>query len=153
PSTIRPSDHPGTQSAGPRIGGREPGGEGTVDKQIAYAFPTPVGQFRVPDSAAVNAELRRIILEREQVEPSQAYANAGGWHSQPDLLDWPSPAVGMLRGWIMEAVNHMVAATFEMMRASGATRASRGVLLLKAWANVSRDGNYHRIHNHPGSAW
>jgi uncharacterized protein (TIGR02466 family) len=29
----------------------------------------------------------------------------------------------------------------------------RGMLGIKAWANVSRKGNYHRIHNHPASAW
>ncbi len=117
-----------------------------MEKQVAFAYPTPIGRFRAPGAEAVNRELRRIILERERAEPSDDYANVGGWHSRGDLLDWPHPEVGVLRGWIMEAVNHMVEATAE-------NKPYRGVMRLVAWANVSRRGNYHRIHNHPSSAW
>jgi len=116
-----------------------------MDKQLAFAYPTPVGRFRVPDAEAVNRELRRVILEKERTEPSSDYANVGGWHSRQDLMDWPNPEVATLRGWITEAVNHMVAAAAE-------GRAVRGMFAIKAWANVARAGHYHRIHNHPSTA-
>jgi uncharacterized protein (TIGR02466 family) len=117
-----------------------------MEKQLAFAYPTPIGRFTVPGADAVNRELRRVILDRERVEPSSDYANVGGWHSRADLLDWPVPEVGVLRGWITEAVQHMVAATVE-------GKPVRGAFGISAWANVARAGNYHRVHNHPKSAW
>ena len=117
-----------------------------MEKQVAFAYPTPIGRFKVPGADAVNAALRQIILERERSEPSTDYANVGGWHSRADLLEWPNPEIGILRGWITEAINHMVAAVTE-------GRPVRGAYGISAWANVARSGNYHRIHNHPKSAW
>jgi uncharacterized protein (TIGR02466 family) len=117
-----------------------------VEKQTALAYPTPIGRFRMPNADAVNRALREAILQRERSEPSSDYANVGGWHSRHDLLDWPVPEVGILRGWITDAVQHMVAASVEGKPVHG----SFGIL---AWANVARTGHYHRVHNHPSSAW
>lgn len=125
-----------------------------MDKAISLLFPTPIGEFHVPESAAVNAALKRLILEREQAEPSSPKANVGGWHSRPNLLEWPEPEIAALRGWIMEAVNHMVGAGLKMAEQMGRKEKPRpGRLAAQAWANVSRAGSYHRTHNHPGSAW
>jgi uncharacterized protein (TIGR02466 family) len=117
-----------------------------MEKQVALAYPTPVGRFRVPGAEAVNRELRLMILEREKAGASDDHANVGGWHSRQDLLDWPGPAVAALKGWIIEAVAHMVAASTD-------GKAPRGLARVTAWANVARHGHYHRIHNHPSSAW
>jgi uncharacterized protein (TIGR02466 family) len=117
-----------------------------MEKQVAMAYPTPIGRFKVPNAEAVNGELRRAILEKERNEPSSDYANVGGWHSRADLLNWPIPEVGVLRSWITEAINHMIATV-----ADG--KQIRGSFGISAWANVARDGNYHRTHNHPNSAW
>jgi uncharacterized protein (TIGR02466 family) len=117
-----------------------------MEKQVALAYPTPIGRFKVPNTEAVNEALRRVILERERAEPSSDYANVGGWHSRADLLDWPIPEAGVLRGWLMEAINHMVGTVTE-------GRPVRGAYGISAWANVARAGHYHRVHNHPKSAW
>lgn len=124
-----------------------------MQKEVALAFPTPIGRFRVPDAQATNQELKRIILSKEATEPGQSYSNVGGWHSQQDLLNWPFPAISVLRGWIAEAVNHMLAVTAEMVRATVGRSPASGRVQLRAWANVCRAGHYHRVHNHPGSAW
>jgi uncharacterized protein (TIGR02466 family) len=100
----------------------------------------------MPDAESVNRDLRELILNKEKTAPSDNYANVGGWHSQADLLDWPGPAVAALKGWILEAVSHMVAVSSE-------GKAPRGMVRVTAWANVARDGHYHRVHNHPSSAW
>jgi uncharacterized protein (TIGR02466 family) len=117
-----------------------------MEKQVALAYPTPIGRFKVPDCEAVNRELRRVILEKERTEPSADYANVGGYHSRADLLDWPIPEAGTLRGWITEAINHMIGSVTE-------GRPLRGGYGISAWANIARTGNYHRVHNHPKSAW
>lgn len=126
-----------------------------LEKSVAHAFPTLIGQFRVPaeEHAGVNAELRRVVLEKEKTVPDDRHANAGGWHSGPDLLEWPGPAVRVLRDWIAEAINHMIRATLEYMAASGMPRPFGGSVQLAAWANVIRRGNFHRLHNHPGNCW
>jgi uncharacterized protein (TIGR02466 family) len=117
-----------------------------MEKQVALAYSTPIGRFKVPECEPVNRELQRVILEKEKIEASDNYANVGGWHSRADVFEWPCAEVGVLKGWILEAVRHMVAASTEK-------GLPRGMLGLKAWANVARHGHYHRIHNHPSSAW
>ncbi|MDX2039142.1 MAG: 2OG-Fe(II) oxygenase family protein [Isosphaeraceae bacterium] len=122
---------------------------------ISPVFPTLLGQFRFgpEESASVNAELEALILRRESVEPSSRLSNVGGWHSKADLLEGDAPAIGKLRAWIIESVNRMIEATYESTKAMGMHRPFQGKLQLSAWANVSRKTHYHRIHNHPGSAW
>jgi uncharacterized protein (TIGR02466 family) len=119
-----------------------------MQKQIAEAYPTPIGKFHIlaDEAGPVNAALREEVLRREQSEPTQQYSNVGGWHSKHDLFNWSLPAVETLRGWVTEAVQHMVAST-----AHG--KAVRGSIQAVAWANVMRHGCFHRIHNHPASAW
>jgi Putative 2OG-Fe(II) oxygenase len=118
-------------------------------------FPTPVGQYRVEaaEASGINDELRRIILERECREASQSFANAGGWHSKQDLLEWPDGAVGTLRTWIREAVDHAVVSAIQVMHGAAGRTPDACNLVFKAWANVSRRGNFHRLHNHPRSCW
>ncbi len=125
-----------------------------MEKQVSLAFPTPIGKFRIPEAAEVNTQLRAVILAREQAQSSQTYSNVGGWHSAQDLLTWKEPVITTLRGWILEAVNHMIGATVEMVRNTMGLQAQpAGKLHAIAWANVSRDGHYHSIHNHPLSVW
>jgi uncharacterized protein (TIGR02466 family) len=126
-----------------------------LEKSVSYAFPTLIGQFQAPaaEAVGVNAELRRLVLDKERTVPNDAHANAGGWHSPADLLDWPSPAVRTLHGWIVEATDHMIRATLEYMRTTGLAKGFHGSVRLVAWANIARQGNYHRLHNHPGNCW
>jgi uncharacterized protein (TIGR02466 family) len=125
-----------------------------MQKAVSFMFPTPVGEFRIPESEPTDQRLKQLILAREQSDPGENYANAGGWHSKSDLLDWSDPAIGALRRWMMEAVHSMIDATLQQMKSAGMrTTVKGGVLQAKAWANVSRYGNYHRSHNHPSAAW
>lgn len=124
-----------------------------MQKQVALAFPTLLGIFKLPDAQQVNAELKEICLRREKSEPNMQHANVGGWHSKHDFLDAPEACVKTLRGWIIEATNHMIGSTMEHMRSQGMNNPFSGNLGLYGWANVSRKGNYHTLHNHPGSAW
>jgi uncharacterized protein (TIGR02466 family) len=117
-----------------------------MEKQVALSYPTPIGRFRIPEAESVNRDLRQLILDKEKTAPSDNYANVGGWHSQADMMDWPGPAVTALKSWILEAVTHMVAVSSD-------GKAPRGMVRVTAWANVARQGHYHRVHNHPSSAW
>ena len=125
-----------------------------MQKTVALMFSTPIGEFRIPDTGTTDRELKELILAKEQTQASEIYANAGGWHSKSDLLEWPHPSVKALRGWIIEAVNGMISATLQMMKSAGMrTTVQGGMLQAKAWANVCRYGHYHRAHNHPNAVW
>jgi uncharacterized protein (TIGR02466 family) len=120
---------------------------------IALSFPTLIGKFQIPASAQTNAELAAFLRQREQSHPSQQYANAGGWHSTNDLLESTVPAIATLRGWMAEAIQKMVGATAELPEVQARGAAFRGNFRLTAWGNIIRCGHYHRLHNHPNSAW
>lgn len=125
-----------------------------MQKAVAMMFPTPVGEFVVENCDSINEQLRALVLEKERTQPSQSYANAGGWHSRTDLLEWKNPAIEQLQKWIIEAIEHMIAQTYEYMQSMGMPpQGPPGRLHARAWANVSRNGHYHRMHNHPGYAW
>ncbi len=123
------------------------------NQHIALAFATLVGRFQFPETENVNASLLRLLLDRESAIPTNNYANVGGWHSNGDLLDWPGPEIATLRSWISGALTQMVQATGQLPEVQGRAAPPRGGFQLSAWGNVSRRGNYHRMHNHPSSAW
>src|SRR5207249_6735016 len=127
-----------------------------MDKNVGLAFPTPVGNFYIPEAEAggVNRELRRLILDREKADAQATRkSNVGGWHSRSDLMNWPEPAVATLRGWFVEAVQSVIETAVKLTSSGGVSRLFTGSLQFVAWANVIRKGHYHRIHNHPGSSW
>jgi uncharacterized protein (TIGR02466 family) len=123
-----------------------------MQHHIALAFPTLLGRFQVPEAESVNAGLLRLLLQREADSPTEDYANVGGWHSTADLLEWPGAEINTLRTWISDALNRMVQATGQLPEVQGKP-APRGAFRISAWANISRRHNYHRLHNHPNSAW
>lgn len=126
----------------------------SIEGQVSQVFPTLVGRFHVPAAERVNERLAAMVLEREAALPSRDHANHGGWHSASDLLEWPGTEVADLRGWISEALGRMVQATAQLPEVQGrGAPIPRGGFRAMAWANVSRRGNYHRMHNHPSSAW
>ena len=130
-----------------------PASETAVTQQICAAFPTLIGKFQFPNVEGLNQRLLQQLLAREQSEATHDYANVGSWHSESNLLEWGTPEVGMLRTWISEALNRMVSATGQLPEVQGRSPAPRGSFRVSAWGNISRAGNYHRMHNHPGCAW
>jgi uncharacterized protein (TIGR02466 family) len=117
-----------------------------MELEITKAFPTVIGQFRVPDAEAMNQELQTLILAEEASYLSLGRSNIGGWHSRPDFLNRPEPAVGALTNWVTWVVSQAVGAT------TGAG-VFKGHLSVWAWATICREGSYHAPHSHPDSAW
>src|SRR6185369_15510250 len=76
---------------------------GQINIAMRGLFPTPVAAAELPDAAARNAELRRIILEYRQTSPSVQASNDGGWHSDRNLLSWG----GARAAEIIEAATQM----------------------------------------------
>jgi len=125
-----------------------------ISHQVSLAFATLIGRFQFTDEGTTNQNLLEMLLEREASSPSIDHANFGGWHSSGDLTDWPVPEIAILKSWMSEALNRMVQATGQLPEVQGRGVAPpKGGFRISAWGNISRRGNYHRMHNHPGSAW
>ncbi len=117
-----------------------------MELEVTSAFPTLIGRLRVPDADAMNQDLHALILAEETRQESLGRSNVGGWHSRPDFLTRPEPAVAALTTWVTWAVSRMVDATAGPCRFTG-------TLSLSAWATICRAGAYHAPHSHPDHAW
>ena len=49
--------------------------------EIVPLFSTPVVISEVPDAAALNVELRKVIEQRHKTHPGTQHSNLGGWQS------------------------------------------------------------------------
>ena len=118
--------------------------------KISFAFPTPMLRQRCPDAARVNEGLIRAIHEKERAEPTAGRSLIGGWHSRDDLLDWPYPEIRTLRSWIGMAIQEMTKFAMPDLAQGPPVKID---LDGGAWANIVRDGSYHKIHSHPSCDW
>ena len=118
-----------------------------LNSALTVAFGTPILAYPWPDSAAMNAELRRLILAKEAADEGLARSNIGGWHSKDDLFNWDSDAIRMLR----RRVEMQLMAVMRQTVKRAATRSF--TYRLDGWANITRNTGYNRVHNHPNSFW
>src|SRR5262245_45853569 len=121
--------------------------------EITPLFATPLVTFSVPGAAVLNAELRRVIAEREQNHQSTQHSNLGGWQSSWDMDRWGgAPAVKLL------AIGRNVANRMTTDRAGnvggGPYPGHFAVTwIANMWANVNRSGQANEFHSHPGAFW
>jgi len=110
------------------------------------SFVTKILMYNWEDSEKLNAELRKIILEKEKNSKGLKVSNAGSFHSENDFITWPGEAVNTLKNRFIEMCQ--IAADM-----NGLEEGVDIKLTFAAWANVVRSGQYHIIHNHPNNHW
>jgi uncharacterized protein (TIGR02466 family) len=113
--------------------------------EIRSYFATPVIIATLPDAEAINAELKRVILERERKDEGVHHSNLGGWQSGWDLESWGGPSVAR----VLEAARQLATKVTS-------DRAGKPVQIAwktNAWANVNRRGHGNEFHTHPGAYW
>jgi hypothetical protein len=121
--------------------------------EIVPLFSTPLIVIEVPDAAALNVDLRRVIEEREKSHPSTHHSNLGGWQSSWDMDRWGgAPAVKLL------AIARNLANRVTMDRKGNTgTGPYPGYFAVtwgaNMWANVNRSGHGNEVHSHPGAYW
>ncbi|NQW54575.1 MAG: 2OG-Fe(II) oxygenase [Rhodospirillales bacterium] len=123
------------------------------DLEIVPLFATPLVVHDVPDAAALNADLRRVIEEREKSHPGTQASNEGGWQSTWDMERWGGvPALKLL------AIARNVANRVTIDRSGNAGGGPHpGVFAVtwraNMWANINRSGHGNLAHTHPGAFW
>jgi uncharacterized protein (TIGR02466 family) len=116
-------------------------------EHVALTFGTPVSSYLWPDSDTLNAELAKIILQKEKADPGAARGNVGGWRSEHDLFRWDADCVQTLR-------ERVTTCALDMTRLVTTSQHPRKVnLQMDCWANVLRRGQYNSVHDHAGAMW
>src|SRR5271168_3066421 len=104
-----------------------------LNVSVRGLFATPVAAMEVPDAEARNLELRSIILDRRAQTPSVQASNAGGWHSDREILEWGGRRPAEILEFGKELANRMTAD-----RAGHLVRAAWKASI---WANVNARGD------------
>ena len=63
-----------------------------ANASLRAIFSTPVIECPLPNADALNAELKRVILEREKGDKGTQHSNLGGWQSRWDMAKWGGDA-------------------------------------------------------------
>lgn len=119
------------------------------DETVALAFGTPLMTYTWAGSEDHNAGLIDAIHANRAAHEGKGMirSNAGGWHSDVDLMSWKSPQIKTLQDRIFAMTKTITQAT---MQAPGGRRFDFSI---SAWANVNTHGSYNRVHNHPNATW
>ncbi len=121
--------------------------------EIVPLFATPLVILNVPDAAALNVELRRVIEQRAQSHPSSQHSNLGGWQSSWDMDRWGgAPAIKLM------AIGRNLANRVTTDRKGNpGTGPHPGYFAVtwhgNMWANINRSGHANEFHSHPGAYW
>ena len=121
--------------------------------EIVALFATPLVILNVPDAAALNVELRQVIVQREQSHPSTQHSNLGGWQSSWDMDRWGgAPAIKLMA--VARSLANRVTTDRKGNPGSGPHPGYFAVTWHgNMWANVNRSGHANEFHSHPGAYW
>jgi uncharacterized protein (TIGR02466 family) len=115
------------------------------DFHVFAMFPTPIIHFDLPNSAALNAELKQVIERQEKGDTGTQHSNYGGWQSSWDMEKWGGMPAVRLIAFGKNAANRVTC-----------NRSGQPVTITwktNMWANVNRAGHGNEFHSHPGSFW
>ncbi len=122
-----------------------PPGVDASQLNVLHLFPTPLVIANMPDAAALNAELKPLILARASGGESVQRSNYGGWQSSWDLHQWGGAPVQKVLDFGRALANE-----FTVDRAGQRRPIAWRV---NSWANVNRHGHGNQFHTHPGALW
>lgn len=108
---------------------------------LKYFWSTPVFIKVNENTRWMNESLKMSILHKESKEKEGLKrSNYGGWHSDDDLINW---IADMDRIDLIRIITE-TESVFKTLLNQQATK-----YIMKAWANVNRNGDYNTIHSHP----
>lgn len=115
----------------------------------ARLFAVPFLTHDWKENAQLNAELRLRILAHSRQSRGEQKSNVGGWHSETGQLEF----LGEAREILIQQMHALTKeATARVIAETGVTPMPVD-FVLHAWANISRGGDSHAPHTHPGATW
>lgn len=111
-------------------------------------FATPLVTHLWPDSDAINAALRDLILAKEAAGEGATRSNVGGWHSKSDFFAWDAECVRVIEDRVRRLFLAVSRAT-----TPGPKGKRSSAHRLEGWANINRSRSYNTPHNHATAMW
>lgn len=124
--------------------------------QILPMFAVPMAEVQHPDCAALNDQLRTIILAREA--QGDAYANPNPsmrgprnqvFESEFTFFAQPEAPVQALREFCWNALSRLIA----QLSGYGPGEMQRISIRSHTWFHITRHGGQFGLHNHPMASW
>jgi len=124
-----------------------------ISRSLSSLFPTLLVVHDWPGSESLNGQLAELLLAREGSPGAPGNrgahrSNAGGWQSAGNLIAWPDAPVKELKRRIETIAFGLID---QIIRDTGRQRQFR--LLIDAWGNINRGGDYNVVHTHPNCMW
>lgn len=121
-----------------------------INKSLSMIFATPLVVHDWPESDAFNREFAELVLTKEKklARKDVVRSNAGGWQSPGNLMQWPEPCIETFRQRIEKLTFNLL---HVLLRGDSSNRSFK--LLIDAWANINRSGDYNVAHTHPNCMW
>ncbi|HEV2677511.1 MAG TPA: 2OG-Fe(II) oxygenase family protein [Aliidongia sp.] len=116
-----------------------------LDIAVKGLFATPVAAVEMPGADRLNPQLVEAILRRRAEARSVQASNAGGWHSDREILTWGGEPVRQ----IIEIAKGVAT----RLSADRDGKPIQPAWTVQAWANVNGPGDSNICHYHPGSVW
>ena len=116
-----------------------------LDIAVKGLFATPVAAVEMPGADRLNPQLAQTILKRRSETRSVQASNAGGWHSDRDILTWGGEPV--------RQIIDVAKGVATRLTADRDGKPLQPVWTVQAWANVNGPGDSNICHYHPGSVW
>ena len=117
-----------------------------MTSEIVPLFSTPVVISDLPEAAALNADLRKVIAERHKSHPGTQHSNLGGWQSTWDMDRWGgAPAIKLL------AIGRNLANRYTTDREG--KPAAVDLARQHVGQRQPARGHGNEFHSHPGSFW
>lgn len=123
--------------------------------EINPMFAVPFGQDQHPDAETLNAELKALLLAREN--QGALYANPtpslkqqhGVFESDFNLFAWPEACIQQLRQFCWGALGRMI----QESNGYSAEEMQRLQIFSHTWFHVTRNGGFTILHTHPMASW
>jgi uncharacterized protein (TIGR02466 family) len=123
--------------------------------QIVPAFAVPFAEAQHTGAAALNEELRTLILAREaegarwrNPSPSMRISREL-YESDFNFFAWPETCVQQLREFCWSAMSRLIA----QLNGYGTEVMDQLAIHSHTWFHVTRAGGYFGLHNHPMASW
>ena len=122
---------------------------------IQPIFAVPFAQDLHPDPAALNAQLKRLLLQRESEGTSRANPSPslrlqpGVFESEFDLFSWPDDCIQQLRRFCWARLGRTIAE----LNGYDDDEVQRLQIFSHTWFHITRHGGFTVLHTHPMASW
>lgn len=96
------------------------------------------------------AAIKQYVLDLEKVDKGRQVSNFGGWHSSDDFFSGKAEIVQKLGNALLQLAAEM---SYDQISETYPDCLIDVSFFGGSWANISRNGDYNKPHNHPGTVW